>query len=340
MQPELLLAIVIVGSLIFYVLLGGADYGGGIWDLFSWGEDGQRQRDLIAHAITPVWEVNHVWLILVVVLLFSGFPPAFSAITTALHIPLLALLIGIIFRGVSFTFRTYDTRSIRVQRIWGFGFSIASIITPFLLGVVVAGITQGRVVISNGASVNGFLRTWLSPFSIIVGFFAVSLFAYLAAAYLTVEANTQELREDFRIRALVAGGAVAVFALLTFIVAQSEAAQVKDALLDRPWSWLEQGVTALAAVTAFWALWQRKFLVARFAVAVQVSCILVGWALAQYPFLVRPLLTIQNSSSSSSVISNLLLACVAGAAVLLPSMRYLYKVFKADPEAIHSKPLH
>lgn len=164
-------------------------------------------------------EVNHVWLILVIVLLFAGFPSAFAAITTALHIPILAVLVGISFRGVSFTFRNYDTRSARVQRKWGLGFSMAIVIAPFLLGVVVGSITQGRVVISNGARANGFVRTWFSPFPLIVGCFTVALFAYLAAAYLTVEATAPELRENFGNRALLAACVVVVLALLTFFSA-------------------------------------------------------------------------------------------------------------------------
>ena len=330
MQPELLLGVVIIASLTFYVLLGGADYGGGIWDLLSFGERAQQQRDVIARAITPVWEVNHIWLILVIVLLWTGFPPAFAAITTALHIPLLALLLGIIFRGVSFTFRNYDTRSVRIQRTWGYVFSIASTITPFLLGVIVGGITQGSIVISNGTSADGFLKSWCSPFPFVVGGFAVSLFAYLAATYLTVEAPTEVLKEDFRRRALCAGVIVALFAFATFLVSTSQVAEVRNALLEHPWSWAEQTLTALASITAFWSLCQRRFFLARLAVALQVSLILWGWALAQYPFLVRPLLTLQNSAAPRVVLSSLLLACLAGAVILLPSMRYLFKVFKAD----------
>ena len=340
MQPELLLGIVIIASLTFYVLLAGADYGGGIWDLLSSGERAQQQRDVIARAITPVWEVNHVWLILVIVLLWTGFPPAFAAITTALHIPLFALLLGIIFRGVSFTFRNSDARSARIQRMWGFVFSIASIIAPFVLGIVVGGVTHGSVIISNGTSADGFLKTWFSPFPLVVGGFAVSLFAYLAAVYLTVEASTQDLREGFRRRAIYAGVAVALLALATFLVSITQAEEVKDALLKRPWSWVEQTFTAIASVTAFWSLWQRRFLLARVAVAMQVSLILWGWALAQYPFLVRPLLTIQNSAAPPVVLKSLLLACLAGAIVLFPSIRYLFKVFKSAPGRMNEEPLH
>jgi cytochrome d ubiquinol oxidase subunit II len=328
MRLEILLGVVIVGSLTLYVLLGGADYGGGIWDMLSSGKRAQEQKDTIANAITPVWEVNHIWLILVIVLLWTGFPAAFAAITTALHIPLLALLLGIIFRGMSFTFRKYDTQSVSVQRMWGYTFSLASVFTPFVLGVVVGAITNGEVVMSGGTSANGFLATWLGPFPFVVGAFAVALFAYLAAVYLAVEAQDDELREDFRRRAIFAGIAVAVFALLTFIVSFNHAPAIKDALLDRPWSWVEQSATAIASITAFLSLLRRKFMLARAAAAVQASLILWGWALAQYPFLVRPGITMTNSAAPASVQQSLLIACAVGALVLFPSMRYLLSVFK------------
>jgi cytochrome d ubiquinol oxidase subunit II len=333
MHYELLLAVVLVGSLTFYTLLGGADYGGGIWDLLSTGSRAQQQRDLIANAITPVWEVNHVWLILVIVLLFAGFPPAFAAITTALHIPLVLLLLGIVFRGMSFTFRTYDTRSARVQRFWGYIFSVASLLTPMLLGVVVGAVTDDNLRIEDGNSVHGFVHTWLSPFPIIVGLFAVSLFAYLAATFLTVEAHTEELREDFRTRALFAGCTVAFLALVTFLDARYAAREVEFALLHRSWSVGAQLVTAAASIASFWCLVTRRYKLARIAVGTQISCILWGWALAQFPFLVRPQLTIYNSASPDTVLRDILLACVAGTLVLFPSMRFLYKVFKAEAGA-------
>lgn len=339
MSSENLLGATIIGALTFYVLLGGADYGGGIWDLFSTGPRAQQQRDTIARAITPVWEVNHVWLVLVIVLLWTGFPPAFAAITTALHIPVLLLLFGVVFRGVSFTFREYDTRNIKVRRMWGLGFSIASLITPFVLGVIVGAITQGGVIIEEGTSIQGFVRPWLSPFPLLVGGFAVALFAYLAATYLTIEASAPELKEDFRKRALVAGVGVAAFALLTFLVSMKEAPEVYSALLGRPWSPFEQGITAIAAITAFWGLFRRRFYFARFAVAAQTALILWGWALAQYPFVVRPRLTLSSSAAPAVVERSLLIACVVGALVLFPSIAYLYRVFK-EPAVIHEEVTH
>src|SRR5690349_24769191 len=146
-----------VAALVLYALLGGADYGGGVWDLFAFGPRARRQRQLIAEAISPVWAANHVWLILVIVVLFTAFPPAFAAIATALHIPITLLLIGIVLRGTAFTFRTYDVQRDNVQRRWSLVFSIASIITPVLLGTTLGAIASGTIRFANGVAVNGFL---------------------------------------------------------------------------------------------------------------------------------------------------------------------------------------
>src|SRR5918997_2364958 len=153
-----------VVSLMFYALLGGADYGGGVWDLFAFGRRAREQRALIAEAISPVWEANHVWLILVIVILFTAFPPAFAVIATALHIPITLLLIGIVLRGTAFTFRTYDSRHDEVQRRWSLVFSIASIITPVLLGIILGAIASGTIRVQSGVVTSGFFSSWLAPF--------------------------------------------------------------------------------------------------------------------------------------------------------------------------------
>src|SRR5438046_9396661 len=223
MPLETIIAGVMIAALIIYALLGGADYGGGLWDLFSSGKREMAQRALIAEAIAPVWEANHVWLILVLVVLFTAFPPAFAAISIALHIPLTLLLIGVVLRGTTFTFRAYDVRRDDVQRRWSLLFSIASIITPLLLGIVLGAIASGTIRVAHGVVVSGFLKSWLAPFPFVVGFFALSLFAFLAAVYLTVEASQHELQEDFRMRALIAGFAVGILALIVFLLARTGA---------------------------------------------------------------------------------------------------------------------
>lgn len=335
--PEMLLALILMVSLTLYVLLGGADYGGGVWDLLSSGPRRQQQRELISNAITPVWEANHVWLVLVIVLLFAGFPAAFAAITTALNIPLTVLVIGIVMRGSSFVFRAYHTGDERTQRRWGLIFAIASIVTPVCLGVVVGAISSGRVLVRDGVSVNGFLAPWLGTFPLMVGLFALSLFVFLAAVYLTVEAREPALQEDFRRKALVSGVIVAVMALGTFLAARTGAHAIYSGLLRPSLVWIVQGATASYAIAAFVALLKRKYKVARGAAMLQVGLILWGWALSQFPFFMQGDLSISQAAAAPPVLWALIGATIAGLLVLFPSIWYLMQIFKTNQQDI---PLH
>jgi len=317
-----------ISALTIYALLGGADYGGGVWDLFAFGKRAPAQQALIADAIGPVWEANHVWLILVIVALFTAFPPAFAAISTALHIPLTLLLIGIVLRGTTFTFRAHDVKRDDVQRRWSLVFSIASIITPLLLGIVLGAIASGTIRVENGVVVSGFLKSWLAPFPIGVGFFALSLFAFLAAVYLTVEASENELQDDFRLRALIAGIAVGILALTVFILAGTGAPTVRAGISRSWWALALHLGTAVVAVGAFYTLWTRKYRVARICAVAQVTLILVGWALAQFPYLVEPDMTIYSAAAPRATLQLLFVALAAGVLVLFPSYYYLFRIFK------------
>ncbi|MGH7962175.1 MAG: cytochrome d ubiquinol oxidase subunit II [Candidatus Binatia bacterium] len=177
-----------------------------------WQRTGERgpwareQRRLIETAIGPVWEANHVWLIFMIVLLFTACPPAFAALSTALPIPLALMLLGVVLCGTSFTFRHYDRQDDTVQRRWGRLFAISSVFTPVMLGICIGAIATGGIHVHDGVVTSGFLRLWLGLFPFAVGLFALALFAFLAAVYLTVEAGEEALREDFRHRALGAAG--------------------------------------------------------------------------------------------------------------------------------------
>ncbi|HJT67959.1 MAG TPA: cytochrome d ubiquinol oxidase subunit II [Pyrinomonadaceae bacterium] len=328
MPLEVIVAGVMVAALVLYALLGGADYGGGVWDLFAFGPRARRQRELIAEAISPVWEANHVWLILVIVVLFTAFPPAFATIATALHIPLTLMLIGIVLRGTAFTFRTYDVQRDDVQRRWSLIFSIASIITPILLGTILGAIASGTIRVENGVVTSGFLRSWLAPFPLSVGFFALALFAFLAAVYLTVEAPERELQEDFRWRALLSGVVVGLLALTVFILAKTGAPTVRAGISRTWWALGLHILTAIFATSAFVALWTRRYRIARFCAAAQVTMILLGWAFAQFPNLVEPDITINSAAAPPLTLELLLGALVLGAIVLFPSYYYLFRIFK------------
>lgn len=328
---EMLLAGAMMGSLTFYALLGGADFGGGVWDLLASGPRKREQRELIADAIGPIWEANHVWLILVIVLLFTAFPPAFAVIATALHIPLTLMLIGVVLRGAAFTFRSYDRKTDDVQRRWGRIFSISSLITPVLLGVTVGAISSGTIRATDGIVTTGFFNSWLALFPFAVGLFALVLFAFLAAVYLTVEAVEADdplLREDFRLRALGAAIAAGVMALVVFLLAGTGAPAIRRNLSTNWWTWPLQIATAIFALGAIWSLWTTRLRLARFCAAAQVTLILWGWGVAQLPYLVEPDITIQNAAAPAITLRLVLGVLSAGAVILFPAFYYLYRIFK------------
>ena len=311
-----ILAGVILLALTAYVLLGGADFGGGVWDLLASGPRRSEQRRLITQAIAPVWEANHVWLILAIVLLFTCFSPVFGAIAIVLHIPLTLMLLGIVLRGSTFMFRSYGGGGGRI-------FSAASLLTPVLLGVCVGAVAAGAVPpgLRGDSFVASYIRPWLTPFSFAVGFFALTCFAFLAAVYLTLETNEVPLQEDFRRRALWAELAVVLMAVIGLVVF-AEAPAVHAVVVAS---------VAAAVLATFWTLWKRRYLLARVAAAATVTLIVWGWGLAQYPYLLPPDLTIEQAAAPRITLELILVALVVGAAVLFPSLFYLFRIFKARP---------
>ncbi len=333
MPTELALATVMGVALYLYFLFGGADFGGGVWDLAATGPRAADQRRAIESAIGPVWEANHVWLILVVVVLFTGFPTAFAAISVALHVPLTLFLIGVVLRGSAFAFRGLRATGRDVERRLGLVFSVASTIAPVLLGMVVGALVSGRIRVRDGIVESGFFATWLAPFPLAVGLFALALCAFLAATYLTNEVTDPALREDFRRRALISGVAVGALALAAFLLAGNGAPRVREALAARRWSWPFHLATGTAAVITLVALARRRFRIARMAVAAQTAFILMGWALAQMPYLVVPELTLAGAAAQPRTQRLLLVVLAAGLPVLAPSLWLLFRVFKRESRA-------
>jgi len=356
--PEITGAVMMV-ALNAYVLMGGADFGGGVWDLLASGPRRDAQRSLIANAIGPIWEANHVWLIVAVVMLFTAFPDVFALLGILLHIPLSLLLVGIVLRGSAFVFRSYGSRDDTAQRRWGRVFAVSSLITPLLLGIVVGTIASGALTRGLdglvGAAVGGsggplagsntdahelfgadgtsfssvFVTPWASPFPVAIGVLALTLFAFLAAVYLTLATGDDALREDFRRRAL--GAAIVAFAAAAgaLAVAHVHAPAVGRGLVETPLAFALQGATAIAAVTAIAALYTRRWQLARIAAAAQVSLILWGWVMVQYPFIVPPTATLRDAAAPDITLELLLTALAIGGVVLIPSLVYLFRTFSA-----------
>jgi cytochrome d ubiquinol oxidase subunit II len=318
----------VMASLTLYALGGGADFGGGVWDLLARGPRAAAQRELIAHAIGPIWEANHVWLILAVVLMFVCFPSAWAALSTALHIPLTLMLIGVVLRGSAFAFRSYGSDDDAAQRRWGRTFAMASVVTPLTLGMCVGATASGAIRVRDGRLASGFFESWLRPLPLVVGLFTLALFAFLAAVYLTREAREEELRADFRRRALGAGIASGALAFLALALARTAAPPLWAGLMAGGWSLPFHALTALCALGALWALWTKSDALAQAAAIAQVALVLWGWAMAQFPFVIPPDVTFEAAAAPAAVLRAVLWALAAGLVVLAPSLFYLYRVFK------------
>jgi cytochrome bd ubiquinol oxidase subunit II len=315
-MPEHIAAFALFASLVFYALSAGADFGGGVWDLLASGPRKKEQRKLISDAIGPIWEANHVWLILALVLMFTAFPPALALMATSLHGPLTLLMFGIVFRGTAFTFHHYSPPGEGAR--WQLVFAIASVISPVLLGAIA------------GALMSGQPTEWHAPFPLAVGAWTLTLFSYLAASYLAVEAHEPPLRDDFRKRALIMGVVVFLLGGVVFGLTHQGAPEIWSALRERKWAWSVPTLNGINAAAALYLLWKGRVVLARLFVAVQVVVIFLGWACAQYPILIAPDVTIQSAAAPRATLLFVDGALALGALLLFPSLAYLFTVFKGS----------
>lgn len=323
--PDLVAAAGLLG-VILYGVLAGADFGGGVWDLFAGGPRRDEQRAAIARAMGPVWEANHVWLIFVIVLLFTAFPPAFAALSIALFGVFHFVLLGISLRGAAFVFRGPVKEE--AGGPWGTIFGVASVITPVLLGMAIGAVSVGSLRVHNGQVEIVGATPWLAPVSLVIGALALALCAYLAAVYLTLETKG-ELREDFRRRALLAGTVVVALTALALPLLAWETPLAAGLFSLRAAPVFFTGVAA--ALLSGWALWQRHFRVARIAAIVQVALLLAGWGLAQYPYLIYPDVTLHASAAPEPTLLFVLYSLPIGLVLIVPSLWLLFRVFKQHP---------
>jgi cytochrome d ubiquinol oxidase subunit II len=331
---ELTLGASLVGALTCYLLTGGADFGAGMWSLFSLGRDAQRQRALIDQAIGPIWEANHVWLIVAITILFTAFPAAYALITTGLHIPLSVMLVGIVLRGTAFAVRTHDITarldgSSSTPAIWRYIFAGSSVVTPALLGMSLGAIASGRLAAaaSSGSFKERFVDSWLAPFPASVGVLTTTLVAYLAAVYLLVEARDPDLQRLYQRRAIASCCAVLLSGGVVLWLARTGAPEIYSGLRHTAAGALAVLTASALHVAALIALSKSRAWAARWCAIGGAALMLWGWALSQFPFLVEPHLTIADAAPAPTL--RLLLASLAaGSIVLFPLLYYLYRVFK------------
>ena len=329
-QLEVAILIAIGGGLTLYWLLGGADFGGGVWDLLAVGPLGEPQRALISEAIGPVWEANHVWLIFVLTGLLAAFPPAFASLAFALYIPFSIAIAGIVFRGAAFAFRSWGDRGSRWQFVWTRVFGVASIVTPLAFGAAAGAIASGRITV-NGTTVEASLwGAWTGPLSIVTAVLALASCAFLAASYLTVEARSRAdraMEEAFRRRALASGVVAGAVAALGLLVVRSEAPELWHGMLSRAWPFVV--VSAIGGILALGSVARRRYGLARAGAVVAVVGVVAGWGVAQWPYLIVPDVTASEAAAPASALRPLVIGFAIGSVLLAPSLFVLFRVFKA-----------
>jgi cytochrome d ubiquinol oxidase subunit II len=322
MRLATVVAVAMFVGITLYALLAGADFGGGFWDLVAGdAEKGAAPRDLIEHSVGPVWEANHVWLIFVLVVLWTGFPHAFGPIMSTLAVPLTLAAVGIILRGSAFAFRKASV-ALPSRRLYGAVFATSSVLTPFFLGSVVGSIASGRVPATGTGSLT---RSWINPTSMLGGTLAVFVCAFLAAVYLTADADRQglsRLTEYFRRRAIGSGLAAGLVALVGIAVLNADASRLFGHLTGRALPlMLLSGAGGVATLNLL--VTRRLYGVARVTSAVAVVAVLWGWAAGQYPFLIEGRLTISEGQGAHATLQALLATVIAGVVVIGPSLAWL-----------------
>ena len=344
---ELLPMVLILAGLAAYAVLGGADFGAGLWELTARGRSGAERREHIHHAMAPVWEANHVWLIFVLVVCWTAYPTAFASIASTLTVPLSIAAVGIILRGTSYALRSGEP-SPRQEGALSVVFALSSILTPFALGAAAGAIASGRVPVGNAGG--DLFASWINPTSVLVGLLAVGSAAYLAAVHLAGDARRADLPELaslFRARALRAAVVVGALALAGPLVLRADARPLYDGLSSG--GGLVAGfLSGAAGLTALVLIYRWRFDLARASAAVAVSAIIAGWGLSQQPSFL-PGLTLEQAAAGHSTLVAIAAASVLGVLVLGPSLALLFRLgltgrfdteAQAPPTAQRAGPAH
>ncbi|MBJ6752845.1 cytochrome d ubiquinol oxidase subunit II [Geomonas anaerohicana] len=327
-DPVSLAALVAALALVLYALFGGADFGGGIWTALAFGPRAREQREALFNAIGPVWETNHVWLIFVVVTLLTAFPAGFSALFIALMTPLVVALVGINFRGAAYAFRHYGRASGRELPLTALVFEVASVLTPFALGMAVSATAAGSIIIDNDVVATG-TAVWLNAFTFMGGVIALCICAYLAPVYMTVRVSGA-LQEDFRNASIAAGVALGVVTAVMIPLALQTAPEFSHRLLGS-WPMLCVICAVLSGVTTQLLLLLRHYRFAQVMTGATVVLTLAGFAAALHPDLIIQEMPLRAAAAPRSTLIAYLTVLPIGAAILVPSLWFLYWTFRGEP---------
>jgi cytochrome d ubiquinol oxidase subunit II len=316
-------AAIMLAAIVFYAMFGGADFGAGFWDLVAGGPtSGARAREIIDHSIGPVWEANHVWLIFIFVVLWTGFSEAYGSIMLTTFVPLTLAALGIVLRGSSFAFRKTVTR-VREERIFGGAFALSSVLVPYCMGATAGAIASGRV--PAGGQAGDPWSSWVNPTSILGGILAIVVAAYLAAVYLVWDARRlgdPAMAGYFRQRAIGAAVVAGAVSVAGIFVLRADARYVFDGLTSRALPFVLLSVTC--GVVSLVLLLRDAHRGARVLAMGAVASIIVGWGVAQWPYLLPEGLEVSDAAAPSSTLAALLVASIGAVVIVVPGFVLLY----------------
>jgi cytochrome bd ubiquinol oxidase subunit II len=319
-------------SVYLYCLLGGADFGAGIVELTARGESKDRTRALVSQAMAPIWEANHMWLIITVVILFNAFPAIYTQVSVSLYIPLILLLIGIVLRGTAFTFRHYDAIKDDSQKIYSKIFTYSSLMVTFFFGLVIGALISGKITAKPSNFEEGYLIPWMNIFSISVGIFLCTLFSFIASVYLIGDSTEEIIRKEFITKAKYATIAMVASGGIVFASSYIESVDLVNQFFSHP---ISIALIILATITlpVLWItlgkglIWQSRIIA-----GAQLLFILGGFYAIYFPTIViikdGPNLTLFNSAAPDITLNYLGWALIIGSLIIFPSLFYLLKIFK------------
>ena len=316
-------AVLLFAAVTAYAIFGGADFGAGFWDLVAGGATrGERPREVIDHSIGPVWEANHVWLIFCFVVLWTGFSEAYASITLTLFVPLSIAAFGIVLRGSSFAFRKTVFRT-RDRRNFGAAFALSSVLVPYCFGAVAGAIASGRV--PAGGEAGDPWTSWVNPTSVLGGVLAVVAVAYLAAVYLVWDArrlSDPTMVEYFRRRAVGAAIIAGVVAVIGIFVLRADAEYLFDELTTKALPLVL--LSAVCGAASLVLLARDATHGARVLAIGAVASIVIGWGVAQWPYILPESLEVADAAAPSGTLDAILVAAVGAVLLVVPGFVLLY----------------
>lgn len=319
-------------SILFYLLLGGADFGAGIIELFTAKKNKTQTRKTLYRAIGPIWESNHMWLIIAIVILFVGFPVIYSTMSIYLHIPLVLMLLGIVARGTAFAFRHYDAVVDDMQGIYNRIFAYSSFITPFFLGIIAGSAVSGEIDTTARDFLSAFVFSWLHWFAVAVGFFTVCICGFLAAIYLIGETDNEQEKQQFIKKALILNIAAVICGGLVFLAAYVQGIPLGQWIFGNIIGILVVGLATLSLVALWYLIYLGKTIIIRILAGFQVTMILLAVTFNHFPNIVilknGGYLSLLEHQGYHKTMESLGWALLLGSIFILPALFYLIYSFQ------------